>query len=136
MRSMKPDRDICVRKIKIPSEGRNIPALVLSPKKKTDKAPGILWYLRNTDKTKVPIYAAPARCTDFSGLPPAYTFVGDGEPFFAEAVRYIHKLKKNNIHAELDIYHSNIHAFDMMYPELEISRQAAEKFNRQFAYTR
>ena len=118
---MKPDRDICVRKIKIPSEGRNIPALVLSPKKKTDKAPGILWYLRNTDKTKVPIYAAPARCTDFSGLPPAYTFVGDGEPFFAEAVRYIHKLKKNNIHAELDIYHSNIHAFDMMYPELEIS---------------
>lgn len=38
-------------------------------------------YLRNTDKTKVPIYAAPARCTDFSGLPPAYTFVGDGEPF-------------------------------------------------------
>lgn len=75
---------------------------------------------------------APARCTDFSGLPPAYTFVGDGEPFFAEAVRYIHKLKKNNIHAELDIYHSNIHAFDMMYPELEISHQAAEKFNRQF----
>ena len=43
MRSMKPDRDICVRKIKIPSEGRNIPALVLSPKKKTDKTPGILW---------------------------------------------------------------------------------------------
>lgn len=40
---MKPDRDICVRKIKIPSEGRNIPALVLSPKKKTDKTPGILW---------------------------------------------------------------------------------------------
>lgn len=271
MRSMKPDRDICVRKIKIPSEDRNIPALVLSPKKKTDKTPGILWihgggyiagmkemvhmsravdlvkkygavvfspgyrmafetpypaalddcydallylknhadelgirtdqimvggesaggglcvavcmkardtgdvkiafqmplypmlddrdtetsrdnhgkvwntrknhfawkmYLRNTDKTKVPIYAAPARCTDFSGLPPAYTFVGDGEPFFAEAVRYIHKLKKNNIHAELDIYHSNIHAFDMMYPELEISHQAAEKFNRQFTYAK
>ena len=43
MRSMKPDRDICVRKIKIPSEGRNIPALVLSPKKKTDKTTGILW---------------------------------------------------------------------------------------------
>lgn len=72
----------------------------------------------------------------FSGLPPAYTFVGDGEPFFAEAVRYIHKLKKNNIHAELDIYHSNIHAFDMMYPELEISHQAAEKFNRQFTYAK
>ena len=82
-------------------------------------------YLRNTDKNKIPIYAAPARCTDFSGLPPAYTFVGDGEPFFAETVQYIHKLKKNNIHA-----------FDMMYPELEISRQAAEKFNRQFAYAK
>ena len=51
-------------------------------------------------------------------------------------MRYIHKLKKNNIHAELDIYHSNIHAFDMMYPELEISHQAAEKFNRQFTYAK
>ena len=25
MQSMKPDRDICVKKIKIPSEGRDIP---------------------------------------------------------------------------------------------------------------
>ncbi len=39
---MKPDRDICVRKIKIPSEGRKFRQLLLSPKKKTDKTPGIL----------------------------------------------------------------------------------------------
>lgn len=32
--------------------------------------------------------AAPARLEDFSGMPPAYSFVGDGEPFYAETVHY------------------------------------------------
>lgn len=43
----------------------------------------IAWklYLRGTPKGHVPAYAAPARAQDVSGLPPAYTFVGDGEPF-------------------------------------------------------
>ena len=47
--NMRPDKDICVRKIAIPSGRRSIPALVLSPKKapvKTTeavKATGILW---------------------------------------------------------------------------------------------
>ena len=45
-------------------------------------------YLRGSDRADLPPYAAPARLTDFSGLPPAYSFVGDGEPFYAETVRY------------------------------------------------
>ena len=36
--------------------------------------------------------AAPARLEDFSGLPPAYSFVGDGEPFYAETVHYFERL--------------------------------------------
>ena len=271
MRSMKPDRDICVRKIKIPSEGRNIPALVLSPKKKTDKTPGILWihgggyiagmkemvhmsravdlvkkygavvfspgyrmafetpypaalddcydallylknhadelgirtdqimvggesaggglcvavcmkardtgdvkiafqmplypmlddrdtessrdnhgkvwntrknhlawklYLRGTLKAQVPAYAAPARAQDFADLPPAYTFVGDGEPFYVETLRYIENLKRAGIPAEVNVYHTDIHAFDMMQPELEISKIAVEQFNQAFAYAK
>ena len=36
----------------------------------------------------------------------------------------------------MDVYRTDIHAFDMMRPELEISKAAAEKFNRAFAYAR
>ena len=34
----------------------------------------------------------------------------------------------------MDVYPSNIHAFDMMRPELPISRKAAERFRQAFAY--
>lgn len=84
----------------------------------------------------MPAYAAPARAHDYSGLPPAYTFVGDGEPFYVETLRYIESLKRAGIPAEVDVYHTDIHAFDMMQPELEISRIAAEKFNQAFAYAK
>ena len=96
-------------------------------------------YLRSLKSPKnrtVSCYAAPARATDFSGLPPAYTFVGDGEPFYAETVRYIRELKQCGIPAKLDVYHTNMHAFDMMRPNEPLSRKAAERFNRVFAYVK
>lgn len=93
-------------------------------------------YLRKTDRQNVPAYAAPARAVDFSRLPPAYTFVGDGEPFYAETIRYIEALRANGIPANIDIYHTDIHAFDMMKPELEISIAAAEKFNQAFCHAK
>ena len=34
-----------------------------------------------------------ARQTCYTGLPPAYTFVGDGEPFYAETCTFIENLK-------------------------------------------
>ena len=43
MRSMKPDKDICVRKISIPTEHGSIPALLLSPLNTPVNAPGVLW---------------------------------------------------------------------------------------------
>ena len=51
---------------------------------------GDLWELGED----VPPYAAAARQTDYSGLPPAYTFVGDIEPFYCETLTYIENLKK------------------------------------------
>ena len=269
MRSMKPDKDVCVQKIVIPSGRRRIPALVLSPKKAPPRATGVLWlhgggyiigmkemvhmsravdlvkrfgavvlspgyrlaplapypaalddcyaallylkehagalgvrddqlmvggesaggglcaavcirardtgavniafqmplypmlddrdtessrnnhgrvwntrrnhlawrcYLRGQDCEHLSPYAAPARLADFSGLPPAYTFVGDGEPFYAETIRYIERLRACGIPAELDVYHSDMHAFDMMRPEAPMSREAARRFLERFAY--
>ncbi len=91
-------------------------------------------YLRKNAKKEVSPYAAPARQTDYSDLPPAYTFVGDGEPFYTETCTYIENLQKAGIEAELDVYKSDMHAFDMMKPDEPLSRQAAETFNRHFAY--
>ena len=93
-------------------------------------------YLRGTPKMQVPAYAAPARAEDFSDLPPAYTFVGDGEPFYVETLRYIENLKRAGIPADVDVYHTDIHAFDMMRPELEISEVATKKFNQAFDYAK
>lgn len=53
-----------------------------------------------------------------------------------ETLHYIEVLKSAGIPADVDVYHTDIHAFDMMRPELEISKAAAEKFNRAFAYAR
>lgn len=74
-------------------------------------------------------YAAAARQTDYSNLPPAYTFVGDGEPFYQETLTFIDNLQKSGVFAEVDVYPTDMHAFDMMDPESEPSRQAAKKFN-------
>ena len=91
-------------------------------------------YLRqNADKPVSP-YASPAHQTDFSELPPCYTFVGEGEPFYDETLQFVDNLKKAGIEAEVDAYHTDVHAFDMLRPEDELSRQAIETFERKFKY--
>lgn len=90
-------------------------------------------YLRGTDRAQLSPYAAPARLTEFAGLPPAYSFVADGEPFCAETVRYFEQLRAADVPAELDIYHTDMHAFDMMRPRDAQSAAAAEAFERRFA---
>ena len=91
-------------------------------------------YLRKRAHFAVEPYAAPARQTDYTNLPPAYTFIGDGEPFYCETVTFIEKLNQAGVAAEFDIYPSNMHAFDMLKPDLQISKEAAKKFNEHFAY--
>ena len=91
-------------------------------------------YLRGADRARLPPYAAPARLRDFSRLPPAYTFVGDGEPFYAETVRYFARLREAGVAAEIDVYPTDMHAFDMMRPDDALSAAAAAAFERRFAY--
>lgn len=91
-------------------------------------------YLKGTTNGKVSAYAAPARRKDYSGLPPAYTFVGTAEPFYAETISYIRKLQGAGVDAEVDIYPDMFHAFDMLLPFLPISRKAAKRFEEHFEY--
>ena len=94
---------------------------------------GWAFYLRGDAKKEVSSYAAPARQTNYANLPPCYTFVGDGEPFTAETLQYVENLKKAGVEAKADVYPTDVHAFDILYPDLELSRRAAEKFSAAFA---
>lgn len=54
-------------------------------------------YLRKNVHDDVSPYAAPARQTDFSNLPTAYTFCCTDEPFYAETVTFVENLKVTGI---------------------------------------
>ena len=92
-------------------------------------------YLREAYGTDlVPYYAAPARCTDYRGLPPCYTYVGDIEPFYCETVDYVRHLKEAGIRAEADVYPGWFHAYDIFFPAKAEVRAAIARFEEQFAY--
>lgn len=91
-------------------------------------------YLGEFWKKEVPAYAAPARQTDYSNLPPAYTFVGDIEPFYWETLMYIENLKKAGVEAKADVYPNCFHAFDMLLPTKKISRKAIAEFEKNYLY--
>ena len=93
-------------------------------------------YLRKDAKKDVSPYAAPARQTDYSNLPPAYTFVCTAEPFYCETLKYINDLKAAGVEAKVDIYEGMYHAFDMNEPNNPISKEAIKNFNEVFAYAK
>ncbi len=80
----------------------------------------------------VPEYASPAKRKDYSGLPPCYTFVADGEPFYCETLEYVKHLKEAGVEAEVDVYRSDAHAFDILFPWMECSREARKAFLEHF----
>lgn len=91
-------------------------------------------YLKNIEGRKVPAYAAPARRKDYTRLPPAYTFICTAEPFYAETLAYVERLKKAGVEAIVDVYPGLFHAFDMLLPFLKVSKRAAKNFEEHFEY--
>lgn len=91
-------------------------------------------YLRDAYGTdNVSKYAAPARETDYRGLPPCYTFCSRNEPFYCETLAYVDNLRKAGIEAEVDVYDGPlIHAFDILQPTLRQSRCAARAFEEHY----
>ena len=47
---------------------------------------------------------------------------------------FVDNLQKAGVPAEVDVYHTDMHAFDMLEPEWDISKAAAESFEKHFAY--
>ncbi|WP_223693625.1 alpha/beta hydrolase [Leifsonia poae] len=79
---------------------------------------------RGTDD--VSIYAAPARATDLSGLPPAFIDCGSAEVFRDEDVAYASALWASGVQAELHVWPGGFHGFDMMAPHTALARSMVE----------
>lgn len=70
----------------------------------------------------VSIYAAPARATDLTGLPPAFIDCGSAEVFRDEDVAYATSLWQAGVQAELHVWAGGFHGFDMLAPHAELAR--------------
>ena len=79
---------------------------------------------RGTDD--VSSYAAPARATDLSGLPPAFIDVGTAETFRDEDVAYATAIWAAGGVAELHVWPGGFHGFDLMVPHAALSRVMLE----------
>lgn len=71
---------------------------------------------------EIPPYAAPARSTDYSRLPPTITFVGDLEPFRDETIDYVENIKKEGIPVEFELYQGCFHGFDGLAPNTVVGK--------------
>lgn len=74
-------------------------------------------------KAEIPYDAAPARCDDFSGLPPTFTFVGDQDPFLDETRLYVDKLRAAGVAVKFKVFAGGFHAYENLVPKARISRE-------------
>ena len=70
-------------------------------------------------------YAAAARATDLSKLPPTYIAVGSHEVFLDEDVEYALRLARADIPVELHVYPRAFHGWDALAPTAAISQRFA-----------
>ena len=74
----------------------------------------------------VSCYAAPARATDLSGLPPAFIEVGAVEALRDEGVRYASRILRAGGDAELHVWAGAFHSFDEWVPDAIVSAAARQ----------
>ena len=76
------------------------------------------------DRTDVPSYAAPARATDLSGLPPTYIDTGTLDIFYDEDLAYAKKMIADGVTVEGHIWNGAPHGFDYLAFESSIAKKA------------
>lgn len=69
-------------------------------------------------------YAAPSRARNLTGLPPAYTCVGQLDPFRDETIEYVARLAQAGVDVEFQLYPGCYHGFEHVVPNAEISERA------------
>jgi acetyl esterase/lipase len=68
-------------------------------------------------------YAAPARATDLSGLPPTFIDVGEMDLFRDEDVDFVARLVQAGVPTEFHLYPGAYHASEVFAPDAELSRR-------------
>ncbi|HZQ32089.1 MAG TPA: alpha/beta hydrolase fold domain-containing protein, partial [Mycobacterium sp.] len=76
-----------------------------------------------TGTANVDPYAAPARATDLSDLPPTYMDVGDLDLFRNEDISYATRLVDAGVPTELHLYPGCPHAFEGLAPTADVSQR-------------
>lgn len=77
-------------------------------------------------KEDVPSDAAVSRNTDFSSLPPAFTYIGTLDPFLDETKRYVENLSNAGVKTQMHIFEGCYHGFDIVCPKAKPSKEAHE----------
>lgn len=72
-----------------------------------------------------PIYAAPARADDLSGLPPAYITTMEFDPLRDEGVLYALKLMQAGVRTELHSYPGTFHG-SLLFADAAVSQREAQ----------
>lgn len=94
-------------------------------------------YLKDLYGTKdISPYASPAKLKDFKNLPPFYTFVCDGEPFYYETLEFTKKAQEAGVDCKCDVYHANTHAFDVYCKFTDVSIKARKNFIDNYEYVK
>ncbi|WP_344418397.1 alpha/beta hydrolase [Pseudonocardia ailaonensis] len=75
----------------------------------------------------IPAYAAPARETNFAGLPPTYISVMQFDPLRDEGVEYAQKLLAADVVVELHLYPATFHASHIITAAEVSQRELAEE---------
>jgi len=78
-------------------------------------------------KDDVSPYAAPARATDLSGLPPAYVYVEQLDPLRDEGIRYAHRLMQAGVDTELHVSPGTYHGSFVFCPETDIGKRVVSE---------
>ncbi|MDE2749844.1 MAG: alpha/beta hydrolase fold domain-containing protein [Chloroflexota bacterium] len=68
-------------------------------------------------------YAAAARATDLSGLPPALVTVGTEDLFRDENINYAQRLMAAGVPADLQVYAGVYHGAEMLVPAASVSKR-------------
>jgi acetyl esterase/lipase len=78
---------------------------------------------REPGSERVSPYAAPARATELSNLPPAYIPVGSQDLFLDEAADYALRLARAGVPVELHVYPGAFHGSELFAPAAALSRR-------------
>lgn len=83
-------------------------------------------YLRGLRESRlaVPAYAAPARTTDYSKLPPTISYVGSVDPFRDEVQTYVDNLRSAGVPVAFELFKGAFHGFEITAPESGVGQAA------------